>query len=101
MGVSSFWGVDPFTTAIVHTWSLDNYRTLWDEPAYRTIAVRTIGIAAAVTVSDAVLAFPLASFAKKDPAAEKQAIVNKMVASCKDDLAKTPALADMTDSGKL
>jgi putative spermidine/putrescine transport system permease protein len=60
--VSSFWGVDPFTTEIVHTWNLDNYRTLIDEPAYRDIALRTIGIAAAVTVADALLAFPLAYF---------------------------------------
>jgi putative spermidine/putrescine transport system permease protein len=60
--VSSFWSVDPFTTEVVHTWNLDNYRTLWDEPAYRHIAVRTIGIAAAVTLTDAVLAFPLAYY---------------------------------------
>jgi hypothetical protein len=44
------------------------------------------------------LAFPLASFAKKDPAAEKQAIVNKMVTSCKAELDKAPKLADTTDS---
>ena len=47
--VSSFWTVDPFTTEIDHIWNLDNYRTLWESSAYRTIALRTIGIAAAVT----------------------------------------------------
>src|SRR3954462_11531801 len=60
--VSSFWSVDPFTTEIRHIWNLDNYRTLWDSSAYRTIAFRTIGIAAAVTVTTAVLAFPLGYF---------------------------------------
>ena len=60
--VSSFWTVNPFTTEIEHIWTLDNFRTLWESPAYRTIALRTIGIAAAVTLTDAVLAFPFGYF---------------------------------------
>jgi putative spermidine/putrescine transport system permease protein len=60
--VSSFWSVNPFTTEIQHIWNLDNYRTLWESSAYRTIALRTIGIAAAVTVTTGVLAFPLGYF---------------------------------------
>ncbi len=60
--VSSFWTVDPFTTEIKHIWTLDNFRTIIESPAYRRIALRTIGIAAAVTITDALLAFPLAYF---------------------------------------
>ena len=60
--VSSFWTVDPFTTEIKHIWTFDNYRTLWESSAYRSIALRTIGIAAAVTLTDALLAFPLGYF---------------------------------------
>jgi putative spermidine/putrescine transport system permease protein len=60
--ISSFWTVNPFTTEIEHIWNLDNYRTIWDSGAYRSIALRTIGIAAAVTLTDAVLAFPLGYF---------------------------------------
>jgi putative spermidine/putrescine transport system permease protein len=60
--VSAFWSVDPFTTEIVHVWTLDNFKLLWQESAYRTIALRTIGIAAAVTLTDAILAFPLAYY---------------------------------------
>ena len=60
--VSSFWSVNPFTTEIQHIWNIDNYRTLWQSSAYRTIALRTISIAAAVTLADAVLAFPLGYF---------------------------------------
>jgi putative spermidine/putrescine transport system permease protein len=60
--VSSFWSVNPFTTEIQHIWNIDNYRTLWDSSAYRSIALRTIGIAAAVTLTDALLAFPLGYF---------------------------------------
>jgi putative spermidine/putrescine transport system permease protein len=61
--ISAFWSVDDFTGQLVHTFTLDNFRTLVDEPIYRTIALRTIGIAAAVTVTDALLAFPFAYFA--------------------------------------
>ena len=60
--VSSFWTVNPFTTEIEHIWNLDNFRTLWESSAYRTIALRTIGIAAAVTLTDAILAFPFGYF---------------------------------------
>jgi putative spermidine/putrescine transport system permease protein len=60
--VSAFWTVNPFTTEIEHVWTLDNFRTLFESGAYRSIALRTIGIAAAVTVADAILAFPLAYF---------------------------------------
>src|SRR6266496_6120837 len=41
--VSSFWTVNSFTTEIEHIWNIDNYRTLWESSAYRTIALRTIG----------------------------------------------------------
>jgi putative spermidine/putrescine transport system permease protein len=63
--ISSFWSVNPFTTEIEHIWNVYNYRTLWEASAYRTIALRTIGIAAAVTVTDAVLAVPFAFFAAR------------------------------------
>ena len=60
--VSSFWEVDSFTGRVVHTWTLGNFRSLFEEKVYRDIAFRTIWMAAAVTVTDAVLAFPLAYF---------------------------------------
>jgi putative spermidine/putrescine transport system permease protein len=60
--ISAFWQVDAFTAKVIHTWTLDNFRTLWDDHTYWRITGRTIGIAAAVTVTDAVLAFPLAYF---------------------------------------
>jgi putative spermidine/putrescine transport system permease protein len=60
--ISSFWTVNSFTTEIEHIWNVANFRTIWESGAYRSIALRTIGIAAAVTLTDAVLAFPLAYF---------------------------------------
>ncbi|HEX4942462.1 MAG TPA: ABC transporter permease [Actinomycetota bacterium] len=61
----SFWRLDAFTTEIVHDWGFTSFRTLWEGEVYRTIALRTVGIAAAVTVADIVLAFPLAYHAAR------------------------------------
>jgi putative spermidine/putrescine transport system permease protein len=63
--VTSLWAQNDFTGDIERLWSFDNYRQLWDIPVYRTIAFRTIGIAALVTVIDAVLAFPIALYMAK------------------------------------
>ncbi|KAA9152848.1 ABC transporter permease [Amycolatopsis acidicola] len=58
--VTAFWSTDTFTGQVVTSWSLDNFVTLFTEDVYRTITVRTVGIAALVTVVDAVIAFPMA-----------------------------------------
>jgi putative spermidine/putrescine transport system permease protein len=63
--ISALWRVDSFTGNLVHSWTLDNFKTLFTVPAYRTIALRTIGIAAAVTVTDAILAVPFAFYAAR------------------------------------
>ena len=63
--VAAFWHLDSFTSAIVKDYSLDNFRTLVEDNVYRQIALRTIGIAAAVTVTDALLAFPIAFYMAK------------------------------------
>jgi putative spermidine/putrescine transport system permease protein len=63
--LSAFWTVDSFSGKIVHSWTLTNFETLIKTPAYRTIALRTIGIAAAVTVTDILLAVPFAFFAAR------------------------------------
>jgi putative spermidine/putrescine transport system permease protein len=63
--VSAFWRTDEFTGALVRDWNLDNFRTIFENPTYRTIALRTIGIAAAVTITDALLALPFAYFAAR------------------------------------
>jgi putative spermidine/putrescine transport system permease protein len=60
--VSAFWAIDPLSGEIVHDWGLQNFRTLWEDHVYWRIAGRTIGMAAAVTVTDIVLAFPFAFF---------------------------------------
>jgi putative spermidine/putrescine transport system permease protein len=62
--VSAFWTVDSFTGKLEHIWTLTNFRQVFStaDPTYLRIAGRTVGIAAAVTFTDAVLAFPLAYY---------------------------------------
>jgi len=63
--LAAFWRLDPFTSQVVHEYGFQNFRDLWDRQVYRDITVRTVGIAAAVTVTDAVLAFPIAFYMAK------------------------------------
>ncbi len=63
--LTSLWTIDPYTSKIVHQWNLQNYRTILTDPTYRVIALRTVAIAAAVTVADIALAFPLAYYAAR------------------------------------
>jgi putative spermidine/putrescine transport system permease protein len=59
---SAFWTVDPFTTQVVHSWSTANFHEIWSSPDWHRVIFRTVGIAAAVTVTDAILAFPFAYY---------------------------------------
>jgi len=63
--IAAFWSLDDFSGQVVHSYSLDNFRTLWEGKVYREIVLRTVGVAAAVTVTDAILAFPIAFFMAK------------------------------------
>ena len=60
--ITAFWQINPFTTNIERVWTLNNFTTIFESPAYRGIILRTVGMAAAVTVTDAVVAFPFAYF---------------------------------------
>jgi len=77
--VSAFWTVDPFTSLTVHSWTLDNFRQLWSEPTYRNVAIRTISIAAAVTITDAIIAFPFAYFMARVATPRMRAILFVLV----------------------
>ena len=59
----AFWSVDYLT--IDRTPTLDNLRTVAGNPLYPTVLLRTFLIAAAVTLTDVVLAFPIAFFMAK------------------------------------
>jgi putative spermidine/putrescine transport system permease protein len=63
--LASLWRLDPFTSEVVRDYGFQNFRDLWERDVYRDIAVRTIAIAAAVTVTDALLALPIAFYMAK------------------------------------
>jgi putative spermidine/putrescine transport system permease protein len=63
--VAAFWRLDDFSGEVVHSYSFTNFQTLWDNDVYRTIVLRTVGIAALVTVTDALLALPIAFYMAK------------------------------------
>ena len=60
--LASFWDTNPFTSEVVHEWTLDNFRRLFEQDVYREVAWRTIRMAALVTIGDALLAFPIAYY---------------------------------------
>jgi putative spermidine/putrescine transport system permease protein len=63
--LSAFWSTDTFTGDIVKTFTLDNFRDVVTSSTYRTVIVRTVLVALAVTVVCAVLAFPMAFYMAK------------------------------------
>ena len=61
MLITAFWSVNPFTNQLVHSWTLDNFHQLFTS-TYLRIIRRTVVIAALVTLTDAVIAFPFAYY---------------------------------------
>jgi putative spermidine/putrescine transport system permease protein len=61
--LSAFWAQDGFTGNVVpFEWSLAAIEALFTQEVYRTVAIRTLALAAAVTLTDAALAFPIAYY---------------------------------------
>lgn len=62
---TAFFSVDEFTNAVVRTFTLQNVQDVLSEPAYLQATVRTVAIAAAVTVACTLIGFPMAFFMAK------------------------------------
>jgi putative spermidine/putrescine transport system permease protein len=61
--LNAFWTSDPFTGKVTpFDWSLDAFVQIASNDVYRTIAFRTVGMALLVTLTDAILAFPIAYY---------------------------------------
>src|SRR3954454_12741081 len=61
--LNAFWAKDPFTGKVdPFNWSLAAFQTIAKSPVYLTIALRTVGMAALVTITDALLALPIAYY---------------------------------------
>lgn len=64
--VTALWQVDSFTGNLDRgTLSTDNLRTVLTGSLYRTVTLRTVGVAALVTVIDVVAALPISFFIAK------------------------------------
>src|ERR1041384_5136512 len=75
--IAAFWSVNDFTGQIVRAWTLDNFTTLFTGEVYRTITLRTVGVAVGVTVIDALIALPVAFYMAKvaSPRAQRLLVV--------------------------
>jgi len=79
--VAAFWTQDEFTSQLVRQFTTDNVQEAFTNPAYRTVAVRTLVIAISVTVLCLIAAIPVAFYAAKiaGPRARRLLIVAFLV----------------------
>lgn len=63
--LNAFWSRDPFTSLVVREFTLDNFAELFTTEVYRTVMFRTIAMAALVTLTCIVLAYPIAYYMAK------------------------------------
>ena len=73
--IAAFWSVDPLSGEVVRGFGLENFETLVQEPVYRDIVGRTVLIAALVTVTDALIAFPIAFYMAKVASRRAKAVL--------------------------
>jgi putative spermidine/putrescine transport system permease protein len=61
--LNAFWTSDSFTGRVEpFSWTLSAFQEIASSEVYRTIAIRTVGMAILVTLTDAILAFPIAYY---------------------------------------
>jgi putative spermidine/putrescine transport system permease protein len=63
--ITAFWTVDPLSGSVIKELSWTNFEELVNVPVYREIAWRTVRTAILVTLTDAIIAFPIAFFMAK------------------------------------
>ena len=77
--ITAFWTIDSFTTQIIEVWNLDNFAKIINNQTYHDIIGRTVGMAALVTVTDTVLAFPFAYYMARVASRRTQTILFALV----------------------
>lgn len=60
--LTALWETDSFTGQVDRTFTLDNFADVLGDPVYLQVMLRTVGVAAAVTVLCAVIGLPMAFF---------------------------------------
>lgn len=77
MFAHSFWTVrEGF---LVHQWNLQNYRTLVANPLYASVLLRTVRIAASVTLFSLLLGYPLAYYLSFHSGARKELLYQLVI----------------------
>jgi putative spermidine/putrescine transport system permease protein len=74
MLLTAFWTVNPFTNLMQHSFSTANFSALFTG-TYLTIILRTVLMAAAVTVTDTIVALPFAYFMARVAGSRTQRIL--------------------------
>lgn len=77
MFAHSFWAVQD--QVIVHQWNVDNYRTLFTKPVYLEVLLRTMRIAASVTLCSLLLGYPLAYYLSFHAGARKELLYQLVI----------------------
>ena len=77
MFAHSFWAIRD--GVIVHQWNLLNYETLFSKPVYLEVLLRTIRIAASVTVCSLLLGYPLAYYLSFHAGARKELLYQLVI----------------------
>jgi len=77
MFAHSFWAVR--NGQLVHHWNLENYSTLFSKPVYAGVFLRTLRIAASVTVCSLLLGYPLAYYLSFHSGARKELLYQLVV----------------------
>jgi putative spermidine/putrescine transport system permease protein len=75
MLITAFWRLNELSSQIERVWGFTNFQTVLHTSVYRTITIRTVGMAAAVTVTDLVLAFPIAYYGARVAAPRVRSIL--------------------------
>jgi spermidine/putrescine transport system permease protein len=77
MFAHSFWAVRE--GVVVHDWNLQNFKTLYSNPVYFAVFLRTMRIAASVTVCSLLLGYPLAYYLSFHAGARKELLYQLVI----------------------
>jgi spermidine/putrescine transport system permease protein len=77
MFAHSFWAVRD--GVVVHEWNLQNFKTLYSNPVYFAVLLRTMRIAASVTLCSLLLGYPLAYYLSFHAGARKELLYQLVI----------------------
>jgi putative spermidine/putrescine transport system permease protein len=77
--VTAFWQIDSFTFVLERTFTLKNFEQIFTEPVYYRLLLRTVAIAASVTILCALIALPVAFFMARVASARWQPLLVALI----------------------